>query len=445
MFDNLSRSLQRVGKSLRGHGRLTEANIKDAMRDVRMALLEADVNFKVAKDFTSRVREACLNEEVLDSITPGQQVIKRVHDELTVLLGGSRAELGLKGRPATIMMIGLHGAGKTTTTAKLARYYKSQDKNVLLVACDIRRPAAVDQLSILAQSIGVDVVKPAPGETVPALGLRALTQAEKEWRDLVIFDTGGRFQIDDELIGELKQLKQTVKCQHAVLVADAALGQESVSIAQSFNDAVGISGLILTKLDGDARGGAALSIHSVTGCPILWTGTGEKIEDLEAFHPERLASRILGMGDIISLVEKAEENMDIEKARSMEKKLRSNSFDFNDFLDQMQQLKKMGSFESIIGMLPGGNRMMDQLKEGMTPEASDAMGGFAKKSEAIIQSMTLQERRNPKVINARRRKRIAAGSGTHVADVNELIRNFQKTRKMMKKFGKMQKSLQRFK
>ena len=280
MFDSLSNSLQGVFKSLRGYGKLTEKNIKDAMREVRMALLEADVNFQVAKDFTKRVSDACMGEEVLESVTPGQQVVKRVHDELVELLGGSRAELAPAGRPAGVMMIGLHGSGKTTTTSKLAARWKDEGKNVLLVACDIRRPAAVDQLGVLAENIGVDLVKPEPGETVPQIGKRALAQAKREWRDIIIFDTGGRFQIDDELVEELKDLRKAVNPQEVLLVADAALGQESVNIAGSFHEALSLTGLILTKLDGDARGGAALSIHAVTGCPLVMVGTGEHVTDL---------------------------------------------------------------------------------------------------------------------------------------------------------------------
>ncbi len=444
MFDSLSSSLQRVFKNLRGYGTLSEENVKEAMREVRMALLEADVNFQVAKDFTKRVSEACAGEDVLDSVTPGQQVIKRVHDELVTLLGGSRAELEPKGRPAGVMMIGLHGSGKTTTSAKLAARWKKEEKNVLLVACDIRRPAAVEQLTVLANEIGVDVLAPREGETVPQIGKRAIEQAKREWRDIVIFDTGGRFQIDDELVEELKDLRAAIDPQEVLLVADSALGQESVNIAGSFHEALSLTGLILTKLDGDARGGAALSIHAVTGCPIVLVGTGEHTEDLEAFHADRMASRILGMGDVISLVEKAELLMDEDSAAHMQDRMKRNKFDFEDFLAQLRQMKKMGSMQSIMNMLPGGNPMMDQMKGAMQDESkSSEMERYTRQAEAIICSMTLKERQRPKVINASRRKRIAAGSGTQVADVNDLLRKFQQTRKMMKKFGKMMPKMMR--
>ena len=444
MFDSLSSSLQGVFKTLRGYGKLSEKNIKDAMREVRMALLEADVKFQVAKDFTKRVSDACMGEEVLDSVTPGQQVVKRVHDELVDLLGGSRAELAPAGRPASVMMIGLHGSGKTTTTSKLAARWKKEGKNVLLVACDIRRPAAVDQLGVLAENIGVDLVKPEAGETVPQIGKRALEQAKREWRDIVIFDTGGRFQIDDELVDELKDLRKAISPQEVLLVADAALGQESVNIAGSFHDALSLTGLILTKLDGDARGGAALSIHAVTGCPLVMVGTGEHVTDLEPFHPERMASRILGMGDVVSLVEKAEQLIDQDAMEAMHGKMKRNQFDFEDFLSQLKQMKKMGSMTSILNMLPGGNPMMDQMKGALQDgEKADQMETYSRQAEAIICSMTLKERRNPKLINGSRRKRIAAGSGTQVADVNDLLRKFQQTRKMMKKFSKMMPKMMR--
>ncbi|MFH0880688.1 MAG: signal recognition particle receptor subunit alpha, partial [Lentisphaerota bacterium] len=321
MFDRLSGALQKVFKNLRGYGKLSERNIQDALREIRMALLEADVHFQVAKDFIAKVKEKCLGQEVLDSITPGQQVVKIVHDELASLLGGERRDFNWQGKPAGVMLLGLHGSGKTTTAGKLARKWKAGGKKVLLVACDIRRPAAVDQLRILAGEAGVDIVAPEKGETVPALGLRALQRAQREDFDVILYDTGGRFQIDQELVAELAELRKNTGPGNVVLVLDAAIGQESVHVAETFHKEVGLTGLILTKLDGDARGGAALSVQSVTGCPILLTGVGERQEDLELFYPDRMASRILGMGDVVSLVEKAQQAMDVEEMGRMEERL----------------------------------------------------------------------------------------------------------------------------
>ncbi len=441
MFDSLTNSLESVFRKLRGYGRLNEENVREAMRNVRMALLEADVNFEVARDFVARVSAQCLGEEVLHSITPGQQVVKRVHDELVELLGaGKNRRLELNPLPAPVMLVGLHGSGKTTTSAKLAALWKKDGKNVLLVGADIRRPAAVDQLAVLAKQIGVDMLAPEPGETVPALGRRALDKAELTGRDVVLFDTGGRFQIDDELVQELKELRETVKCRNTVLVVDAAIGQESVHVAEVFHKALDLKGLILTKLDGDARGGAALSIQAVTGCPILYTGVGEKLGELEPFYPERMASRILGMGDIISLVEKAQENVDLTQVAEMEQKLRKNRIDLEDFMVQLGQLKKMGSMESLIDMLPMAGQMKAKIRE--AGKGQD----FAKstsRAEAIIRSMTRHERRRPEVLNASRKRRIAAGSGTQVQDVNELLKQFEQAREMAKRMGGMQKRLRR--
>jgi len=443
VFESLSNSLQEVFRKLRGYGRLTESNVRDAMREVRLALLEADVNFEVARDFIARVTAQCSGEEVLGSITPGQQVVKRVHDELVALLGGGKThKLEFNPRPSPVMLVGLHGSGKTTTAAKLAAQWKRDGLNVLLVGADIRRPAAVDQLAVLARQVGVDMLAPEPGETVPALGQRALDVADRARRDVVLFDTGGRFQIDGELIQELKDLSETVKCRNVVLVADAAIGQESVNVAKGFHEALHVNGLILTKLDGDARGGAALSIQSVTGCPILYTGTGERTENLEPFYPERMASRILGMGDIVSLVEKAQQTVDLDQAAAMEKKLRSNKLDLEDFLDQLQQLKKMGPLENLIDMLPGGGQIKAKMKDGGAASAQE-FGAFAKRSEAIIRSMTRQERRRPDLLNASRKRRVAAGSGTRVQDVNDLLRQFDQARQMAKRMGAMQKRLHR--
>ncbi|MEI8122430.1 MAG: signal recognition particle protein [bacterium] len=439
MFDSLTSSLESVFKKLRGFGRLTEANIRDSMREVRMALLEADVNYEVARDFVTRVSEQCIGEEVLHSISPGQQVVKRVHDELVKLLGaGQNRRLELNPLPAPVMLVGLHGSGKTTTSAKLAAVWKKDGKNVLLVGADIRRPAAVDQLGVLAKQIGVDMLAPERGETVPALGRRAMDLAELKGRDVVLFDTGGRFQIDGELVQELKDLRQTVNCRNTILVVDAAIGQESVHVADAFHKALDLRGLILTKLDGDARGGAALSIQSVTGCPILFTGVGERVGELEPFYPERMASRILGMGDIVGLVERAQETVNLTQVADMEKKLRKNRLDLEDFLSQLMQLRKMGSMDSLIEMLPMGGQVKAKLRE------AGKGGDFArstKRAEAIIQSMTLKERRRPELLNASRKRRIAAGSGTQVQDVNEVLKQFEQTREMAKRMGSMQKRL----
>jgi signal recognition particle subunit SRP54 len=441
VFDSLTSSLEAVFKKLRGYGRLTEANIRESMREVRLALLEADVNYEVARDFIARVSEQCLGEEVLHSLSPGQQVVKRVHDELVTLLGaGKNRRLELNPLPAPVMLVGLHGSGKTTTSAKLAAIWKKDGKNVLLVGADIRRPAAVDQLAVLAKQIGVDMLAPEPGETVPALGRRAMDQAELKGRDVVLFDTGGRFQIDGELVQELKDLRETVKCRNTILVVDAAIGQESVHVAETFHKALDLRGLILTKLDGDARGGAALSIQSVTGCPILYTGVGERVRELEPFYPERMASRILGMGDIVSLVERAQEMVGLEQISELENKLRKNRLDLEDFLGQLVQLRKMGSMDSLIDMLPMGGQVKAKLREAGTG------ADFAKstrRAEAIIQSMTRKERRRPELLNASRKRRIAAGSGTQVQDVNEVLKQFEQAREMTRRMGGLQKRLRR--
>ena len=437
MFETLSNSLQGIFRKLRGYGHLSEGNIKDALREVRLALLEADVNYEVAREFIAKVGAQCTGQDVLGSITPGQQVVKRVHDELVALLGAGRTRgIELNPRPSPVMLVGLHGSGKTTTASKLAAYWKKDGKNVLLVGADIRRPAAVDQLAVLARQIGVDLLAPEQGESVPDLGRRAMAAAESAHRDVVLFDTGGRFQIDDELVQELKDLRQTVKCRNTVLVVDAAIGQESVNVASVFHKALDLRGLILTKLDGDARGGAALSIQSVTNCPILFTGAGERAGDLEPFHPDRMASRILGMGDIVSLVEKAQEMVDVKQAAEMERKLRSNRLDLEDFLGQLRQLKKLGSMESLLEMMPMGGQMKAKLKES---GAGDEFGAFSKRAEAIILSMTPKERRNPDVLNASRKRRIAKGSGTQPQDINELLRQFDQARQMARRMSSLKR------
>jgi len=440
MFDKLGQSLQKTFKNLRGYGKLSEKNIQDALREIRMALLEADVHFQVVKDFIARVREKSLGADVLDSITPGQQFTKHIQDEMVTLLGGSNVDFDLSGKPATVLMLGLHGSGKTTTTGKLAARFKKMGRSVMVVACDIRRPAAVDQLQILANQVGVECLAPMPGETVPALGARALKVADDKMMDLLIFDTGGRFQIDEELVQELKDLRAAVKPRNVILVLDAAIGQESVHVAETFNKEVGLTGLILTKLDGDARGGAALSVRSVTGCPVLLVGTGEKIENLEPFYPDRMASRILGMGDVISLVEKAQQAMEGADMEAMQAQFNKDSFNLEDFLAQMRQLKKLGPIENLLEMLPGIGSLPDRVKQGLTGGAG---AQEMTRTEAIILSMTPRERRNPGVIDASRRKRIARGSGLEVRHVNELLKRFEAARKMAKQMKKHQKRLLR--
>jgi signal recognition particle subunit SRP54 len=440
MFDRLSTRLQSVFRNLRGYGRISEKNIQDALREVRLALLEADVHYATARDFIERVKAKSLGADVLESVTPGQQIIKAVHDELAALLGGAQKDFNLSAIPAEIMLLGLHGSGKTTTCGKLARHWKQKGKKVLLVACDIRRPAAVDQLEVLAKQGGAGIVKPEPGESVPDLGRRAFKFARENYYDIVLYDTGGRFQIDTDLVEELQALRAAVAPQNVVLVLDAAIGQESVNVAKTFHEAVGLTGLILTKLDGDARGGAALSVVSVAGCPILRVGTGERAEDLELFHPDRMASRILGMGDVVSLVEKVQETFDAGEAEKMQEKLRTKSgLDLNDFLAQMRQLKKMGSMGKLLEMIPGAGAIAGDVRNRI---ANDS-GGQMKKTEALILSMTPRERRHPNLIDARRRKRIARGSGLQVSDVNELLRSFRQAQQMAGKMKQMQKRLPR--
>jgi signal recognition particle subunit SRP54 len=429
MFGRLSDKLQDVFKNLRGQGRITESNIADALREVRLALLDADVNFQVAKDFIARVKEKALGEEVLRSVTPGQQIVKIFHEELCALLGGDSAPLDLE-KPGRILIVGLNGAGKTTSSAKLARLLKSQGRSPMLVACDLMRPAAIDQLAVLAGQIGVPVFRPEPGETdVLAVAKRSAEWCATTGGDVQIYDTAGRQEIDEPLIEELKQLRDFLQPREILLVADAATGQQAVNVAEKFHGALGLTGLVLTKLDGDARGGAALSLRSVTGRPIKFIGVGEKIDQFEAFHPDRLAGRILGMGDVISLVEKAAEAISEDEARRMEEKLRTASFDLNDFLQQFKMLKKMGPLENILGMIPG----MDKIKDSSVDEKQ------LKRVEAIILSMTPLERARPDILTARRRQRIARGSGTHVSEVNNLILRFTQMRKMMKNMGSMKK------
>ncbi|HOD99867.1 MAG TPA: signal recognition particle protein [Kiritimatiellia bacterium] len=440
MFDRLTSRLQTAFRNLRGVGQLSEKNVQDALREVRLALLEADVHYATAKEFIERVKAKSLGATVLAGVAPGQQIIKAIHDELVALLGGEHRDFNLNAIPAEVMLLGLHGSGKTTTSGKLARLWKQKGKKVLLVACDIRRPAAVDQLEVLAKQAGAGIVKPQPGESVPDLGRRAFQFARQNYYDIVLYDTGGRFQIDEELVAELQALRAATEPQNVVLVLDAAIGQESVNVAKTFHDALGLTGLILTKLDGDTRGGAALSVVAVTGCPILRVGTGERPEDLEVFHPDRMASRILGMGDVVSLVEKVQETMDVAEAEKIQAKFKSKEgLDLNDFLAQMRQIKKMGSLGKLMEMLPGAGAIAGDIRNRIENDSGDQM----KKFEAIVLSMTPRERRHPDLLNGSRRKRVAKGAGVHVSDVNTLLRNFRDARQMAKRMQRLQKRLPR--
>ena len=435
MFDSLTNKLQKVFKDLRGLGKISESNVTDSLREVRMALLEADVNFKVARDFIERVKEKSLGAEVIQSVQPGQQIVKIIYDELVGLLGSENASLHLTGNPASILMCGLHGSGKTTSSGKLARLLAKQGRAPLLVAADVYRPAAMDQLATLGKQVDVPVFVMRGETDVLKIAREALAFAAANQRTTLIFDTAGRLQIDEPLVQELVRLRDFIKPQEILLVLDAATGQEAVNVATHFDQALQITGSILTRLDGDARGGAALSMKSVTGKPIKFVGVGEKPEDFEPFHPERMASRILGMGDVVSLVERAAETVDLDEAKRMEEKMRKGQFTLEDFLDQMRAMKKLGSLQSIVGMLPGG----DQIK----PEELDQQQKEFKRMEGIICAMTPQERRNPNLLNAKRRLRIAGGSGVKVTEVNTLMNKFAQMQQMMKKFGKMQKMMGR--
>ncbi len=437
IFEELSERLQATFKKLRGHGKLTEADVNEAMRDVRMALLEADVNFKVVKDFVQKVKERAIGQNILETLTPAQAVIKIVDEELTALMGGTQSRLNISSAPPTvIMMVGLQGAGKTTTAGKLALNLKKQGKRPLLVADDIYRPAAVKQLQVLGEQLDVPVFSMPPGTDTVAIATAALPYAGAHAADVVIIDTAGRLHINDELMQELKSIKETVHPHEILLVVDAMTGQDAVNVAASFNGDLGIDGVVLTKMDGDARGGAALSVKAVTSCPIKFVGMGEKLEALEPFHPDRMASRILGMGDVLSLIEKAQTVYDLEEAKKMEKKFRKDEFTLDDFLSQLQQVRKLGSFEQILGMLPGMGNIKKQL-EGVDV---DLNGKEIKHIEAIIRSMTPRERADVSLLNGSRRKRIAQGSGTRVQEVNKLLKQFAEMRKMMKKMKKMQGS-----
>jgi signal recognition particle subunit SRP54 len=431
MLDALSEKFERILKRLRGHGVLSEENITEALKEVRLALLEADVNFKVVKSFLDRVREKAVGQEVLQSLTPGHQVVKIVWEELRDMMGGERAGLSLSSRPPTVvMMIGLQGAGKTTTCGKLARLFKGQGKRVLMVAADPRRPAAGEQLSSLGRDLAVDVYRADQTDASQADVVRICRQGTKRGQDqgydLVILDTGGRLHIDEELMAELTAVKMAVNPQEVLLVADAMTGQDAVNMATQFDQQVGLTGVILTKVEGDARGGAVLSIRAVTGKPIKFLGMGEKLDALELFHPDRMASRILGMGDVLSLIEKAQETFSREQAEAAQKKLTSNTFSLEDFREQLGQVNRLGSFEQILNMLPGAQRLKDMAGGGAVPEKE------IKRVVAMIDSMTPRERRDHTVINGSRKKRIAKGSGTSVTEVNRLIKQFLSARKIAK-------------
>ena len=444
MFSQLSDKLQQTFKNLRGHGRLSESNISDALREVRLALLDADVHFAVAKEFIAKVKERAMGEEVLKSVTPGQQIVKIFQDELTALLGGDNAPINF-GKPTRILIVGLNGAGKTTSSAKLARLLKNPGllssmqgtaaRSPLLIALDLVRPAAIDQLASLGRQIEVPVFQPDPQEKdVLLVANRAKKWCELQGGTVEIYDTAGRREIDDELVGELVKLKDLLRPQEILLVCDAATGQQAVSVAKTFNEAVGVTGLIMTKLDGDARGGALLSMKQVTGCPIKFAGVGEKIDQLEIFHPERMASRILGMGDIVSLVEKAAEAVEMEEMTRLEAKMKNASFDLGDFLDQLRMIRRMGPLENLLGMIPGAANLPSPAVNGKELQ----------RVEAIILSMTPGERKRPEILNARRRQRIARGSGNSVTEVNSLLLKFGQMKKLAKNTGKMKKMMSRF-
>lgn len=431
-FEGLTEKLQQTFKKLRSKGKLTEKDVKEGLREVKLALLEADVNFLVVKDFIKKVTERAIGSEVMESLTPGQQVIKIVNEELIQLMGGEPSRINFSSKGITkIMLVGLQGAGKTTAAAKIARYIKKHSsKNPMLVACDIYRPAAIKQLQVVGEKAGVPVFSMGDKINPVEIAKAGLKEASDRNRDVVIFDTAGRLHIDVELMEELQEMKESISPDEVLLVVDAMTGQDAVNVAETFNNSIGIDGVVLTKLDGDTRGGAALSVKAVTGKPIKFAGVGEKIEDLELFYPDRMASRILGMGDILTFIEKAQQNFDKKKAMELEKKMRSQQFTLEDFLEQLRQLKNMGPLDQVMGMIPG---------------LTGKMGGISLDEkelahiEAIIYSMTPEERRNPSIINGSRRKRIAAGSGTKIQDVNRLLKQFEQARKLMKQISEMER------
>lgn len=440
IFEGLSDKLQNAFGKLRSKGKLTDADVKTAMREVKMALLEADVNFKVVKDFVKVVQERCVGEEVLKSLTPGQMVVKIVNEELTALMGDVQSKLTYSSQPPTvIMMVGLQGAGKTTTSGKLGGYLKKDGKSPLLVACDVYRPAAIKQLQVVGEKLDLPVFAMGDQVSPVEIAKKALEHAKSHSNDVVIIDTAGRLHVDEVLMQELKDIKTQVNPQEILLVVDSMTGQDAVNVSESFNEILGIDGVVLTKLDGDTRGGAALSIRAVTQKPIKFIGMGEKLDNLEPFYPDRMASRILGMGDVLSLIEKAESALDMEKAKELGQKLKKNEMDFEDFLMQLEQVQNLGPLDKLLELVPGMGNIKGQIGD------LDSKGKEINRTKAIIQSMTLEERRNPQILNASRKKRIARGSGTSVQDVNRLIKQFNEMKKMMKMFqssgmmGKMKK------
>lgn len=438
-FEGLSSRLQEITRKMKGEARITESNMKDMLREVKLALLEADVNYKIVKEFINNVQEKALGQNVMKSLKPGEQVVKIVRDELTELLGGTESKINISPNPPTvIMLVGLQGSGKTTTAGKLANLLRKQGKKPLLVACDVYRPAAIKQLQVVGAQLNIPVYSEENNKDVVTIARRAISTAISKLNDVVILDTAGRLHVDEELMQELKNLKNSVKPHEILLVIDAMTGQDAVNVATDFNTKVGIDGVILTKLDGDTRGGAALSVKKVTGAPIKFVGTGEKLSELEVFYPDRMASRILGMGDVLSIIDKAEQALDMEQAEKLEEQLRKNKFDLNDYLLQLQQIKKMGSFSSILKMLPGMNKLKDIKVDDKEFD----------KIEAIINSMSAEERSNPKILNGSRRKRIAKGSGRQVSEINKFMESFEMTQKMMKQMknkGSMRKMMKNMK
>jgi len=429
-FESLTQKLGDIFKKLRGKGKLSEADVKEAMREVRLALLEADVNFKVVKDLVSRITERAIGQEVMESLTPAQQVIKIVNEELTELMGSQQSKLNFSKDITVIMLVGLQGSGKTTTAGKLGKLLAKEGKRPLLVAADIYRPAAITQLQVVGEKLNLPVFT--MGQQNPVdIAKAAIEHARKHNYNVVIIDTAGRLHIDDELMEEVANISQAVNPSEILLVVDSMTGQDAVNVAEEFNRRLSLTGLILTKLDGDSRGGAALSVKAVTGCPIKFVGMGEKLDDLEVFHPDRMASRILGMGDVLTLIEKATQEIDLKKAKELEKKLKTQTFDLNDFLEQLSQVKKMGSFEQILNMIPG---LSPQKLKGVEFDEKELV-----RVEAIINSMTPEERSNPSIINGSRRRRIAAGSGCSIQDVNRLLKQYEQTRKMIKQFADLEK------
>jgi signal recognition particle subunit SRP54 len=429
MFDNLSQKLDKAFKTLKGQGRITEINVATTAKEIRKALIDADVNYKVAKTVTDDIKEIALGREVLISVSPGQLLVKITHEELTKLMGGEKQDINLKGDPAVILIAGLQGSGKTTFSGKLAAYIKKQNKNVLLVACDVYRPAAIDQLKVLGEQVGVEVYTEPENKKPVQIAQNAIEYAKKNNKKVVIIDTAGRLAIDEQMMNEIAEVKKALQPSETLFVVDSMTGQDAVNTAKAFNERINFDGVVLTKLDGDTRGGAAISIRSVVEKPIKFISTGEKMDALDVFYPERMASRILGMGDVVSLVERAQQVFDEEETKKLNQKLRKNQFNFEDFLNQIQQIKKMGSIKDLVGMIPGMGKMMKDL-----PIDDDAF----KPIEAIIFSMTREERENPDILSGNRRNRIAKGSGTSIQQVNNLLKQFEDMRKMMKSMNKMQ-------